>query len=113
MGFRTCLIERRGPARSIVGEALPASTLRLLHELGLTSAVARSGVQRCDEIARRWGGDEESVRPTSVFLIDRGRLDAALLEVAAHTRRRITQKHKPAPAATQPETSDLRDDLAG
>lgn len=83
MGFRTCLIERRGPARSIVGEALPASTLRLLHELGLTSAVARSGAQRCDEIARRWGRDEESVRPTSVFLIDRGRLDAALLEVAA------------------------------
>jgi flavin-dependent dehydrogenase len=83
MGFRTCLIERRGLARSVVGEALPASTLRLLHEVGLTSAVARSGALRCDEILQRWGGSGENARPTSVYMVDRGRLDAALLEAAA------------------------------
>ena len=42
-----------------------------------------------------------------------GGLAEALLEVAAHTRRRVTQKHKPATAPTQPQISDLRDDLAG
>jgi flavin-dependent dehydrogenase len=83
MGFRTCLIERRGAARAVAGEALPVSTLRLLHEIGLSSAVERSGALRCDEIVRRWGGGEENVRPTSAFLIDRGRLDAALRDAAA------------------------------
>ncbi|MEA2919158.1 MAG: hypothetical protein QOJ15_11239 [Bradyrhizobium sp.] len=82
MGFRTCLIERSGAAGAVVGEALPASTLRLLHEIGLSSAVERSGSLRCDEIVRRWGGDEENVRPISAFLIDRGRLDAALRDAA-------------------------------
>jgi flavin-dependent dehydrogenase len=84
MGFRTCLIERQGPVRSVVGEALPVSTLRLLHEIGLTSAVARSDALRCDEIVQRWDGGDENVRPANVFLIDRGRLDAALLDVAAN-----------------------------
>jgi flavin-dependent dehydrogenase len=83
MGFRTSLIERRGPARSVVGEALPASTLRLLHEIGLSSAVERSGALRCDEIVQRWGGGDGNARPTAAFLVDRGRLDAALLDVAA------------------------------
>ena len=83
MGYRSCLIERRGPARSVVGEALPASTLRLLHEIGLTSAVVRSCALRCDEMVQRWGGDGENVRPASAFLVDRGRLDAALLDAAA------------------------------
>jgi flavin-dependent dehydrogenase len=83
LGYRTCLIERRGPARPVVGEALPVSTLRLLDEIGLTSAVERSGALRCDEIVQRWGGGDETVRPTSVFLIDRGMLDAALLDMAA------------------------------
>lgn len=83
MGFRTCLIERRGPVRSVVGEALPVSTLRLLHEIGLTPAVARSDALRCDEMVQRWDGGDENARPANVFLIDRGRLDAALLDAAA------------------------------
>jgi 2-polyprenyl-6-methoxyphenol hydroxylase-like FAD-dependent oxidoreductase len=83
MGYRTCLIERHGVPRSVVGEALPVSTLRLLHEIGLTSAVERSGALRCDEMVQRWAGDEQGIRPTSVFLLDRGRLDAALLDAAA------------------------------
>lgn len=42
-----------------------------------------------------------------------GGLAEALLEVAAHTRRRVTQKRKPAQAPAQPEVSQVRDDLAG
>src|SRR5882757_10920856 len=81
MGYRTCLIERRGPARPVVGESLPASTLRLLHGIGLASAVERSDPLHCEEIVRRWGGGDENARPASAFMIDRGRFDAALLDV--------------------------------
>jgi hypothetical protein len=42
-----------------------------------------------------------------------GALAEALLEVAAHTRRRVTHKRKPSTATAQPEVSELRDDLAG
>ncbi len=42
-----------------------------------------------------------------------GGLAEALLEVAAHTRRRVAPKRKPTSTATQPELDELRDDLAG
>lgn len=42
-----------------------------------------------------------------------GALAEALLEVAAHTRRRVAQKRQPTPGPAQPELSELRDDLAG
>lgn len=42
-----------------------------------------------------------------------GALAEALLEVAAHTRRRVTPKRKPAPGPAHAEVSELRDDLAG
>ena len=42
-----------------------------------------------------------------------GALAEALLEVAAHTRRRVTPKRKPAAAPARPGLAELRDDLAG
>jgi hypothetical protein len=42
-----------------------------------------------------------------------GALAEALLEVAAHTRRRVKHNRKPSTAKAQPEVSELRDDLAG
>lgn len=42
-----------------------------------------------------------------------GALAEALLEVAAHTRRRVAPKRKPAAHSAEPETEELRDDLAG
>ena len=84
MGYRVCLIERRGLARPVIGESLPASTLRLLHGIGLASAVERVDPLHCEEMLQRWGRDENA-RPASAFMIDRGRFDAALLEVAAAT----------------------------
>jgi hypothetical protein len=46
-----------------------------------------------------------------------GGLAEALLEVAAHTRRRVPQKRRPAAAApvapTAPAAAEIRDDLAG
>lgn len=83
MGFRTCLIEARGPLRPVVGEALPVTALRLLHELGLGAAVAERYALRCDEIVQRWGDDDVTVRPTSAVMIDRGRFDPALIGIAA------------------------------
>jgi flavin-dependent dehydrogenase len=83
MGFRTLLIEARGAERPVVGEALPATTLRLLHELGLDAAIAAADALRCDEIIQQWSGDDEIVRPTSVAMVDRGRLDRALIAIVA------------------------------
>ncbi|WP_349631095.1 flavin-dependent monooxygenase QhpG [Bradyrhizobium jicamae] len=83
MGFHTLLIEARGAERAVVGEALPATTLRLLHELGLDAAIAAADALRCDEIIQQWSGDDEIVRPTSVAMVDRNRLDRALIATAA------------------------------
>ncbi|MFB9267255.1 NAD(P)/FAD-dependent oxidoreductase [Bradyrhizobium erythrophlei] len=83
MGFRTCLIEARGPLHPVVGEALPVTTLRLLHQLGFDSAVTERDALRCDEIMQRWGDGDATARPTSVVMVDRGRFDPALIDIAA------------------------------
>ncbi|MDH2380870.1 FAD-dependent monooxygenase [Bradyrhizobium sp. CER78] len=83
MGFHTCLIEARGPLRPVVGEALPVTTLRLLHQLGFGSAVAERDALRCDEIVQRWGDGDATARSTSVVMVDRGRFDPALVDIAA------------------------------
>lgn len=97
LGHHVALVERACFPRPHVGESLSVGAWPLLDALGMSERVARAGFVATQVARVRWRDDEEErVRVAGGLTVDRGRLDALLLE---HARAQGARVFAPARAA--------------
>jgi flavin-dependent dehydrogenase len=83
LGYRVCVVERRGATPATrPQESLAPSIAPLLDALGVLFVVERSGLLRMAERRLSWAGDDEEVPAGRAWLIDRPGFDRLLVDAA-------------------------------
>ncbi len=94
LGHQVCLVEKAPFPRAHIGESWPPSILPVLDLLDLRQIVESAGFYRPQSAFIRWSTHlpfEKPYDPEPGFLVDRGRFDQLLLEVAQAAGVRLLQ----------------------
>lgn len=90
LGHDVAIVERQRFPRPHVGESLSAGAWSVLDALGVREQVVRAGFVTTEVARVRWrGDDEERVRVPGGLTVDRGALDALLLDHARAAGARV------------------------